>query len=110
MDMKGRGDSQGCLCAFLLGCWSTTNTLECHWLAAQVRQNTVQDRVSACVSWIRNREVWDRCCGSQSSRYPDAAGDHGELRTVVHKSVLPYMRTGRAWLSLGQARIQSGFK
>ena len=77
MDMKGRGDLQCCLCASLLGCWSTASMLECRWLAAQGRQNTVQNRVSACVSRVRNCEVWDRCCGSQSSLYPNAAGDGG---------------------------------
>lgn len=40
---------------------------------------------------MRNTEVWDICCGSQSPMYLDAVGDL-ELRIVVHKSVLPLHR------------------
>lgn len=59
---------------------------------------------------VRNSEIWDGYCGSQSHGYPDT-GDLGELRMkatgCVCVGALPYALDRREWLNprMGQSLV-----
>lgn len=52
---------------------------------------------------MRNSEVWDGCCGSQSSMYPDVTGVLWGIGNQVQESKIPYLpgRKGMAEPGVG---------